>query len=329
MLDLNLWFDLNGQPYEFVNNGHYDFITPWADMPGNKLIFLLSHNYDNQVDEFENHLQDNSVIIITNAVKNGYSHPRVLTTDFLFNLTRAYYSNFKFSRPHLELIESGIDDRSKTGLYGKNTVASAMRSDNLLNNISSGDANNTPIGQIISNFNKLNQINDAIITQAEIDVPKSGSNIDPLYVEPLNPDGSPGDPTGTISDMTNLYASSISDYSSQQVTTPKNSVPAYLGGDGNAPNGFPVVASTSFPGFPAVGDYCLRTDYIPNRLFRWNGSRWIKIEDNVRTDLTPGPNNQTQRSIFVNNTDTFTNDEGQTVPVRQRLSKALTPKADN
>jgi hypothetical protein len=79
---------------------------------------------------------------------------------------------------------------------------------------------------------------------------------------------------------------------------------------------------------PKVGDYALRTDYLPNRLFRWNGARWVKIEDNVRTTLTPGPSNQTQRSGFVNNTDTYRNNTGN-VTVRQSLSQALRPKADN
>ena len=77
-----------------------------------------------------------------------------------------------------------------------------------------------------------------------------------------------------------------------------------------------------------VGEYALRTDYLPNRLFRWDGRRWVKIEDNVRTTLTPGPNNQTQRSGFVNNTNTFTNNSG-VVPERQSLSQALKPQADN
>jgi hypothetical protein len=198
----------------------------------------------------------------------------------------------------------------------------------ILNQITVGD-NDTPIGQIISNYNKLNEINDAIIMQAENLVPKSGTDIDNLYVEPLLPDGSPGDPTGQTVDLTTLRVNSTFDFASTQATTPDTNIPAYLGGDGNAPNGWPVVAGTSFPANPNIGDYALRLDYIPNRLFRWNGARWIKIEDNVRTDLTPGPNNQTQRSIFVNNTDTFVNNEGQTVAVRQSLSKALTPRADN
>ena len=199
----------------------------------------------------------------------------------------------------------------------------------ILNNISAGDANDTPIGQIISTLTKLNEINDAIIRQAEIDVPKSGTNVDPLYNLPLNTDGSPGDPSGQTADSLNLYVDSTYDYADTQAVTPDSEIPAYLGGNGIAPDGWPVTAGVNFPASPVTGDYVLRTDYVPNRLFRYNGSRWVKMEDNVRTSLTPGPNNQTQRSIFVNDTSTYTNTEGQTLPTRQSLSKAFTPKADN
>jgi hypothetical protein len=198
----------------------------------------------------------------------------------------------------------------------------------ILNQITGG-ANLTPVGQYVSTLDKLIQINDAIIRQAETDVPKSGYNTDELYVEPINPDGSPGDPTGVQVDYTHMTVDSTLDYAATQATTPDTTIPAYLGGDGTAPNGWPVTAATSFPTNPNLGDYVLRTDYVPNRLFRFNGSRWTKIEDSVRTDLTPGPNNKTQRSLFVNNTETYVNNEGQTMPVRQSLSKALTPKADN
>jgi hypothetical protein len=198
----------------------------------------------------------------------------------------------------------------------------------ILNNIGAGDDAETPIGQILSTLNKLNEINDAIIAQAEIDVPKSGTNIDPLYNLPLTPTGAPGDPTGQLVSQTNLYVDSTSDFLTQP-TTPDSEIPAYLGGDGNTPDGWPVTSGTSFPNSPTIGDYALRTDFVPNRLFRYNGTRWVKMEDNVRTSLTPGPNNQTQRSIFVNDISTYTTVEGQTLPTRQSLSKALTPKADN
>lgn len=207
-------------------------------------------------------------------------------------------------------------------------LVNAQEYKDILNNISAGDSNDTPIGQIMTNFAKLNEINDAIIRQAEIDVPKSGTDIDPLYNLPVNPDGTPGDPTGQLANTNNLYVDSTVDYATLP-TTPDSEIPAYLAGDGTAPDGWPVTAGTSFPTNPSIGDYALRTDYVPNRLFRYNGGRWIKMEDSVRTDLTPGPQNQTQRSIFVNDQTTYTNKEGQTLPTRQSLSKALTPKADN
>jgi len=181
----------------------------------------------------------------------------------------------------------------------------------------------------MTNFSKLNEINDAIIRQAEIDVPTSGYDTDPLYVEPLRADGGPGDPIGTRTDNTLLTTDSTVTLTDSGLVTPNATIPAYLGGDGLAPDGWPVTASTSFPTQPVTGAYVLRTDYVPNRLFRFDGRRWNKIEDAVRTNLTPGSDNQTQRSIFVNDTSTFTNVEGKTQPTRQSLSKALTPEADN
>ena len=208
-------------------------------------------------------------------------------------------------------------------------MVNAQEYKDILNNISSGDEANTPLGEIMTNFSKLNEINDAIIKQADIDVPTSGYDTGPLYVEPLRADGGPGDPIGTRTDNTLLKTDSTVSLTDSGLVTPNATIPAYLGGDGLTPNGWPVTASTSFPTQPTTGSYVLRTDYVPNRLFRFDGRRWTKIEDAVRTNLTPGPNNQTQRSIFVNDTSTFTDVEGKTQPTRQSLSKALTPKADN
>ena len=208
-------------------------------------------------------------------------------------------------------------------------LVDAQEYKDILNNISASSSTNTPLGQVISTLDKLNQINDAIIQQAVIDVPLSGTDTDTLYIEPILPDGSPGDPTGLFADNTQLFVSSTQTLTDSDPTTPATTVRAYLSGDTNAPNGFPVTASTSFPTSPSVGDYVLRTDYVPNRLFRFDGTRWTKIDDNIRADLTPGANNKTQRSIFVNDSTTFVDNEGKTQPTRQSLSKALTLKADN
>ena len=208
-------------------------------------------------------------------------------------------------------------------------LVDAQEYKDILNNITASENTSETIGNVSSNFSKLLQINDAIIEQAEQDVDKSGNNMDELYIVPLTPDGSPGDPTGLGAANTATYAGSTRTLSTTSPTTPNVAIPAYLGGDGTAPNGFAVTASTEFPSSPNLGQYVLRTDFLPNRLFRYDGARWIKVEDNVRANLTPGPDNLTQRSIFVNDTTTYTNQEGERFPTRQSLSKALTPKADN
>jgi hypothetical protein len=84
-----------------------------------------------------------------------------------------------------------------------------------------------------------------------------------------------------------------------------------------------------FPDNPKIGDFALRTDYLPNRLFRYDGGRWAKVEDVQRTGLTQGVGNQTQLGTFVNNSSTYVDGQGHTHSSKQSLSKALTPKADN
>jgi hypothetical protein len=90
-----------------------------------------------------------------------------------------------------------------------------------------------------------------------------------------------------------------------------------------------VTTGIAFPLNPVSGDYVLRLDYKPNRLFRFDGRRWVKIEDGVRTDLNNGPDNKTQRSGFVNNTDTINTSDRGPIPSRQSLSEILRPRADN
>lgn len=139
----------------------------------------------------------------------------------------------------------------------------------------------TPLGDLLSNYDKLIDINDAIITRAEEDVPKSGYDTSFIYTAPVDNKGYPGDPLND---------------------TPTGKVQGYLTSDALPPNGASVAAGIAFPASPTEGDFYLRLDYLPNRLFRFNGSRWVKIEDNVRANISPG-SSQTLRSSFVNNTD--------------------------
>ena len=97
----------------------------------------------------------------------------------------------------------------------------------------------------------------------------------------------------------------------------------YMSGDGQAPNGFPTGAGISFPQSPQVGDYFLRIDYFPNILYRWDGQLWVRISTNVRTDTGYGPNDTSQQSGFINNSNVTVLTDNTVVPQAQPLSSVL------
>lgn len=194
---------------------------------------------------------------------------------------------------------------------------------------STGD--DTSLRDILSTYNKYITINDAIVGQAEVDVPKSGYDTSFIFVQAKGPNGEMvPSKVATADDSSELCAdaSASTTGADTQLITPGGKVLGWLTGDGLAPNGLPVQSSISFPMGPTTGDYCLRLDYSPNRLFRYDGRRWVKIEDAVRTNLTPGTENKTLKSGFVNNQEQYTDYTG-THDQRQGLSQALKPKADN
>jgi len=171
-------------------------------------------------------------------------------------------------------------------------------------------------------------INDAIIAQSEKDVPQSGYDTTLLYHVPVTTEGEPGVPDSLTADSTiNNNAGSLLS-SDSQVLSPDSTITGWLSGDGSAPNGLPVIQGIEFPNSPTLGDYCLRVDYQPNRLFRWDGIAWRKIEDAVRTSYTPGTANQTLKSGFFNNSKLVTGNDGTIVNSRQGLSNALRPTED-
>jgi len=186
--------------------------------------------------------------------------------------------------------------------------------------------NPATISDIQGTRTKDYEINDAILIQADAEVPLSGYDVSKFYVvptqndQPANPEGLTTD-SGTTVDGTQGGAN---------VTPSTNGYTVgYLTGDGLAPNGFPVTPGVNFPPNPVSGDFALRLDYMPNRLFRYDGRRWIKIEDDVRTNLNNGPVNKTLRSSFVNNTATVNTKDLGNIPSRQSLSEILKPRADN
>jgi hypothetical protein len=187
------------------------------------------------------------------------------------------------------------------------------------------------IGDTSGTQNKDYLVNDAILQQAEAEVPLSGYDTVRFYIFPTNPDGTPANMDGPTIDSTLINSSQLDPNSADATQTPiaDGYTVGYLTGDGIAPNGLPVTPGVNFPSGAQEGQYCLRLDYWPNRLFRYNGRSWIKIESSVRTNLTNGATNYTQRSRFVNNEYTVATQDLGNIPSRQSLSEILQPKADN
>jgi hypothetical protein len=186
--------------------------------------------------------------------------------------------------------------------------------------------NPATISDIQGTRQKDYEINDAILIQADAEVPLSGYEVDKFYILPTQ-NGEPANPDSLSADET----VSVDGTQGGMSVTPKSDgyTMGYLTGDGIAPNGLPVTPGVSFPPNPVAGAYALRLDYKPNRLFRYDGVRWVRIEDNVRTNLNNGPVNKTLRSSFVNNTATVSTTDLGNIPSRQSLSEILKPRADN
>ena len=89
-----MFFDINNQPYEFVNDGH-ELVLGWNEDDKPKVALDIWHNIENQTHGYDQCLQDGRVRIITN-VYSSMKRQRVYFVDFLFNRTKAYYSGFQF-----------------------------------------------------------------------------------------------------------------------------------------------------------------------------------------------------------------------------------------
>jgi len=100
----------------------------------------------------------------------------------------------------------------------------------------------------------------------------------------------------------------------------------YFPGDGTPPNGVSIVGSgATFPLNADNGDYFLRTDFTPNRLFKKSGSTWLRISDDNKNAWAAANRILT---TFINNDATTTNTDGTTSAEKTNLSKAVKPKAD-
>jgi len=181
---------------------------------------------------------------------------------------------------------------------------------------------------VLSTYEKEMQINNAVLAQAEDDAPKSGYDTTSLYTLQTDAQGKPELVTADEATIDASVNAGNLDASRVNQTPDREGYSGYLIGDGIPPNGEEFGFGSSFPLTQVTGDYFLRTDFLPNRLFRYDGQRWVKMEDGVRMTMTNTDDRQTQKTGFVNNT-TANDIGGESVKERQSLSQALKPKADN
>ena len=182
---------------------------------------------------------------------------------------------------------------------------------------------------IMSTYNREMQITQAVLDQAELDAPKSGYDTTKFYT--LTKD--------SAGNAILLNADGSAEVSLEGST--EYGYKGYILEDGIPPNGAVFSAGIAYPSTPKEGQYCLRTDFMPNRLFRFNGTRWVKVEDSLRMtmnnlgasdvgtgDMFEGKEvRQTQKTSFINN-DNVSTINGHQVKEKQSLSKALRPEAD-
>ena len=188
------------------------------------------------------------------------------------------------------------------------------------------EGSNDTLRDMLSTYEKEMQISNAVVAQAEADAPKSGYDISHYYSIATNDDGSVA--LQTVDD-TDIDASNLIGTDAINAKPDREGYSGYLVGTGStAPNGAPFGFGISFPANNEDGDYFLRTDFLPNRMFRYDGTRWVKVQDDIRMSLSNTLERQTYKSSFINNTKT-SQIAGETVTERQSLSKALKPKADN
>lgn len=181
------------------------------------------------------------------------------------------------------------------------------------------------LSQLLSVSDKSKQINDAIIAQAEADAAMSGYETRQFFTLSTTN----GDARLETADITDIDASYTGWDASEILERPlRSGYTGYLLGDGIPENGVPFGHGINFPNAPSRGDFFLRTDFLPNRLFKYDGKVWIKHEDAVRHTLTNTDTRQTLKTTFINNTDTTTLQDGTIISQRQAVSKALKPRAD-
>lgn len=165
---------------------------------------------------------------------------------------------------------------------------------------SNGDTTDTTLRDLLSTASKELEINDQIIAQAESDAPKSGYETRQFYTLAVDEQGKP---ILNTADEEDILASQNILASQSEGIPERTGYTGYLVGDGFPVNGYDFGFGIQFPATAVQNDFFLRTDFLPNRLFRFDGTRWVKVEDAVRMNMTNNDTRSTLKTGFINNTN--------------------------
>ena len=91
--DPRLFFDINGQDYEFVGKNNALISLDKETKLKINLQLEIFHNDSNQIEGYVNQTE---ALIITNAFDKRFQKKHILYNDFLFNRTKAYYTGYPF-----------------------------------------------------------------------------------------------------------------------------------------------------------------------------------------------------------------------------------------
>jgi hypothetical protein len=152
------------------------------------------------------------------------------------------------------------------------------------------------IGSLMSTIGVDMGINEAVVDQAKLSVPKRYFETQQFWIVTPQASG-------------------------------KGSFPWVFAGDGIPPNGAVLLGTGNrFPQAPVQDDYYLRTDYKPATLFMYDAGAWRMQEQDIRQqDWTAA---HTLLLSFLNEVGTSVFNDGTTAPTRVGLSKAVKPRAD-
>ena len=196
------------------------------------------------------------------------------------------------------------------------------------------DTGDDTLKSILSDYSKNLEINDAVVKQAEAMAPyvqdvvdgRSGYDTTRFWIAPSNDDGSI---LLVSADDSLLTSDAEKERADLFYGLPEEKIKHYLAGDGIPPNGAAVSPLTSFPPTPVKGEYVLRTDYMPNRLYIFNGKKWVYVEDNVRMQITNTSDRSTYKTKNFNDKTSITLADGTEISSKQSLSNVLRAREDS